>query len=69
MTMFLGSQVAKYQDLVTRNGTAMREALDVRGKAAEKVKVARSDWAKADGEVERRRPTLAGVEATLRETR
>ena len=66
---YLGSQVAKYHDLVTRNGMAMREAFDVRGKAAEKMRVARSDWEKADGEVERRRVTLAGVEATLRETR
>ena len=56
---YLGSQVAKYQDMVTKNGIAMKEAFEVRGKAAERMRVARSDWEKADGEVERKRVTLA----------
>ena len=64
---YLGSQVNKYQELVVRNGSGLREALEVRGKAAEVVKVARNNWAKAD--VERKRAALAGAEATLRETR
>ena len=66
---YLGSQVNKYQELVVRNGSGLREALEVRGKAAEVVKVARNNWAKADVEVERKRAALAGAEATLRETR
>ena len=61
--------MAKYQDLVTKNGMAMKEAFEVSGKAAERMRVARSDWEKADGEVERKRVTLASVEATLKETR
>ena len=66
---YLGSQVAKYQDMMAKNGMAMKEAFEVRGKAAERMRVARSDWEKADGEVERKRVTLASVEATLKETR
>ena len=65
----LGEEVSRLQDVVGRKREGWKQAQGDRGRAQEALVQAKSTWARADSEVERRRGVLFSAESMLREVK
>jgi hypothetical protein len=65
----LGEEVSRLQDVVGRKREGWKDAQGDRGRAKEALEQAKSTWARADSEVERRRGVLFSAESMLRDVK
>ena len=65
----LGEEVSRLQDVVGRKREGWKQAQGDRGRAQEALVQAKSTWARADSEVERRRGVLFSAESMLRDVK